>query len=126
MAKVFTKEEIAELRKNNATIVREKRHIEIDNLSSAVEAMRQVAFDAAQLQQQNTQTLLAGIDRLAMEVANKDTGLDDLRPILDQLIELQRLALQPRPSPEYVFDIQRNSRQYMTQVTARPAKEKLQ
>jgi len=117
--KIISAEDIAKRESRGAKIVREKQEVTITGLSGIMEQMqRATEAHVIAVEKQSTDTLEA-LNRLSEALGNFKGGeTPDLGPFLQRITDLQKAGV---PVPvEYRFDIERNSRNLMTSVTATP------
>lgn len=118
--KTITAAELARMKVDGAEVLREKREVSVEGLAELAAYFERLAAAAEEVARKRNEETIAAIDRLTKAVASKNVDMPDLNPILEELVALQKAQLIKTPPAEYTFDIKRNSRQFMTQVVARP------
>lgn len=120
MPKTITGAELAKLKEMGATITRERREMAVPALEALGAEFKAMMADKETRAEARHQRLVAAVEGLTRAVTAKSVPVQDLRPVLEQILELQRMAMIPPARPEYAFEIQRNSRGYMSRVVAKP------
>ncbi|RMH12117.1 MAG: hypothetical protein D6698_15600 [Gammaproteobacteria bacterium] len=123
MAKKIRAAQLTELEQSGAKVLREKRAIEVEGLSALAEEFRRIVEARAREEAERSEKILDALQKLVTVVERKEVEVPDLRPILQELAALQKAHLVQREPPSYTFDIQRNRRDLMTRVIARPEQE---
>lgn len=122
MAKTIRAADLARLQEEGAEVQRERREIVVDGLCELRDMLVNMADAKMALEAERTESVLAAVRDLTTAVERSKVEQPDLRPMLAKVIETLQSMSFKNETPEYQFSIQRNSRNFMTSVTAKPVK----
>lgn len=127
MVDIISQSELLSLSADGAEIELEARNVSIEGLAEVVaslqDRMEKIAKDRAEADAKLMDQLDAAMGKIATAIENNRVDPIDLRPVLKELVNLQRNKLvdpEKEPAPRYVFNVKRNQRGYITSVQADP------
>lgn len=127
MVDIISQSELLSLSADGAEIELEARKVSIEGLaeivSSLQDRMEKIAKERAETDAKLMDQLGSVMEKVATAIEKNRVDPIDLRPVLKELVLLQRAkAAEPEkePTPRYVFDVKRNQRGYITSVQASP------
>jgi cytosine/adenosine deaminase-related metal-dependent hydrolase len=109
MAKLISPEDLDRLRRQGATITREKREVSVDGLDRLVQAMAQAGDRAA---------LVAAIESLVVALRSRTDPAQER--LLEAVMVLQQQVIELNRRTAYRFEVRRDRNMLMEEVIATP------